>query len=423
MDYRPRVIEGELDELLNSLPAIAIEGAKGVGKTETASRRATTVHNLDDPDRLVLAEADPKRLFRSDPPILFDEWQRLPETWDLVRRAVDAGADPGTYLLTGSVSPDGTGRHSGAGRIPTVRMRPLSLAERMEGSGTVSLSELLRGERPELAGETDMTLEGYTREIVASGFPGLIGLSDRALRTQLDGYLARIVDRDFAELGHELRNPSGIRRWMTAYAAASSTTASFEKIRNAATGGEGEKPSKRGVTPYRNVLERLWILDPVPAWQPTRRHLSRLSAAPKHQLADPALAARLLGASAPALLENQELGPPLLRDGTLLGALFESLATLCVRVYAQHAEAQVGHLRTYAGDHEVDLIVQRQDGRVVAIEVKLKRTVQDVDLRHLKWLGEKIGDELLDAVALTTGEYAYRRPDGIAVVPAALLAA
>jgi uncharacterized protein len=423
MAYRPRILENELDELLGSLPAIAIEGAKGVGKTETASRRAKTVHRLDDPDELALAQADPRRLLRSEPPVLLDEWQRLPETWDLVRRAVDAGAEAGGYLLTGSASPPPyiDPLHSGAGRIATLRMRPLSLAERLDEPTPVSLMALLSGRRPDLDGDTAVTLDGYTREILASGFPGLNGLPDRALRTQLDGYLARIVDRDFAELGHELRNPAGLRRWMTAYAAASSSSTSFEKVRDAATGGEGEKPSKRGAAPYRNVLERLWILDPVPAWQPTRRHLSRLSAAPKHQLADPALAARLLGAGASALLDNEDLGPPMPRDGTLLGALFESLVTLCVRVYAQHAEARVGHLRTYAGDHEVDLIVARQDGRVVAIEVKLKRTLDDEDVRHLKWLEGKLGAELLDALVITTGEYAYRRPDGIGVVPAALL--
>lgn len=423
MAYSARILDRELDELLGALPALAIEGAKGVGKTETASRRALTVHMLDDPDRLALAAADPRRLLRSDPPILIDEWQRLPETWDLVRRAVDAGAEPGRFLLTGSASPDGTGRHSGAGRIPTIRMRPMSLIERTGGSGTVSLAELLDGGRPALEGETAMALEDYTEAIVGSGLPGFADLSGRALRTQLDGYLNRIVDRDFAELGHELRNPAGLRRWMTAYAAASSTPTSFEKIRDAATGGEGEKPSKRGAAPYRSVLERLWILDPVPAWQPTRRHLSRLSASPKHHLADPALAARLLGASASSLLENRPLGPPIPRDGTLLGALFESLVTLCVRVYAQAAEASVGHLRTFSGDREVDLIVQRQDGRVVAVEVKLRRTVRDEDCKHLEWLRDRIGDELLDAVIVTTGEAAYRRPDGIAVVPAALLGA
>lgn len=421
MSYERRILDQELDELLESLPALSIEGAKGVGKTASASRRAATVHRLDDPNRLTLAEADPKRLLTGEMPILIDEWQRLPETWDLVRRAVDDGAGPESFLLTGSASPDGGGRHSGAGRIPRIRLRPLTLAERLDRPTTVSLSELLEGKCPEIDGETSITLGDYVEEILASGFPGLRGLGDRALRLQLDSYTARIVDRDFAELGHQVRNPAGLRRWMAAYAAATATTTSFEKIRAAATGDDGGQLSKDAAHPYRTILERLWILDPVPAWQPTRRHLSRLSAASKQHLVDPALAARLLGATRRALLENQELGPPIPRDATLLGALFESLVTLCVRVYAQNAEATVGHLRTFGGDREVDLIVEGPTKRVVAIEVKLKRAIEGKDVSNLKWLREKIGDELLDAIVVNTGEAAYRRSDGIAVVPAALL--
>jgi uncharacterized protein len=419
--YTPRVIDRELDEILGALPALAIEGPKGVGKTETASRRAATVHRLDDPARLSLAEADPGRLLDDEKPILLDEWQRLPETWDLVRRAVDRGAAPESFLLTGSASPEGSGRHSGAGRIPTIRMRPMTLAERLGDPPSVSLTELLEGNRPNLAGVTSVGLESYVEEILASGFPGLRGISDRALRLQLDGYIERIVDRDFPELGHSIRNPAGLRRWMAAYAAATATTTSLEKIRAAATGEEGERLSNDAARPYRVILERLWLLDPVPAWQPTRRPLSRLTAASKHHLADPALAARLVGATRQGLLENAELGPPLPRDGTLLGALFESLVTLCVRVYAQRAEARTGQLRTFSGNREVDLVVEAQDKRVVAIEVKLKRTIRDDDTRSLHWLGETIGDELLDAIVITTGETAYRRPDGIGVVPAALL--
>lgn len=421
MSYTLRVLDQELDEILGSLPALAIEGPKGVGKTETASRRAATIHRLDDPARLNVAEAGPARLLDAKKPILLDEWQRLPETWDLVRRAVDDGAAPESFLLTGSASPEGAGRHSGAGRIPTIRMRPLTLAERLEIPPSVSLAELLGGSRPELDGESSIALEDYVEEILASGFPGLRGASDRALRLQLDGYVERVVDRDFPELGHAVRNPAGLRRWMTAYAAATATTTSFEKIRAAATSDKGEQLSKDAARPYRAVLERLWLLDPLPAWQPTRSHLSRLTAASKHHLADPALAARLLGANREGLLENAALGPSLPRDGTLLGALFESLVTLCVRVYAQLAEARTGHLRTFSGNREVDLIVEAQDKRVVAIEVKLKRTVKDEDTRNLRWLQETIGDELLDAILITTGETAYRRPDGIGVVPAALL--
>jgi predicted AAA+ superfamily ATPase len=419
--YRRRIVDDELDELMPALPAIAIEGAKAVGKTATASERAATVHALDDLARRAIAAADPTRLLDATPPVLIDEWQYVPETWDLIRRAVDAGAAPGMFLLTGSASPSGTSTHSGAARIPTVRMRPLALAERIDSQPSVSLTELLSGRRDSISGTTAVRLEGYVEEIIASGFPGLRGLPPRALRTQLDGYVARVVDRDFPELGHTVRNPTALRRWMAAYAAASSTTTTFEKIRDAATGGEHDKPARKTTLPYRDVLERLWILDPIPAWQPTRSRLSRLTAAPKHQLADPALAARLVGASAEALLAGQDLGPPMPRDGTLLGALFESLATLSARVYAQAAEATVGHLRTFAGEREIDLVVQRQDGRVLAIEVKLARTVTESDARHLKWLATEIGDELLDAIIITTGNEAYRRPDRIGVVPLALL--
>jgi hypothetical protein len=209
---------------------------------------------------------------------------------------------------------------------------------------------------------------------------------------------------------------------MSAYAAATATTTSFEKLRDASTGGQESKPARTTVQPYREILERLFILDPLPGWRPTRSHIAELGLPPKHHLADPALAARLVGATADALLAGKSPGPPIPRDGTLLGVLFESLIALSVRVYAQESEARVGHLRTHRGDHEIDLTVERPDGGVVAIECKLGATPDDRTVRHLNWLSDRIGDELLDAVVITTGEEAYRRADdGIAVVPAALL--
>lgn len=419
--YLQRVVDEELEELAGSLPALAIVGAKGVGKTATASRRATSVHALDDPAQRNVARADPARLLDYAPPVLIDEWQYVPECWDLVRRAVDAGADPGRFLLTGSASPAGVETHSGAGRIVSIRMRPLALAERRVEQPSVSLRKLLAGGRPSVGGHTDMRVDDYVREILHSGFPGMRHLSGRPLRAQLDGYLDRVVDRDFPELGHPIRNPAALRRWMTAYAAASSTTASFETIRDAATGGEGEKPAKSTTQPYRDVLERLWVLDPVAAWMPTRNRIRRLSSPPKHQLADPALAARLLGLDADALLSGGEVGPPIPRDGTLLGALFESLCTMSLRVYAQSAEARVFHLRTSGGEHEVDLIIEREDGRVLAVEFKLARDIRGDDVGHLNWLAGQLGNSLIDAVVVNTGAEAYRRPDGIAVVPASLI--
>jgi len=208
---------------------------------------------------------------------------------------------------------------------------------------------------------------------------------------------------------------------MRAYAAATATTATFETIRDAATPGVGNKPAWTTTLPWRDILTRLWLLDPVQAWLPTNNKLNELAAADKHHLADPALAARLLNVTAGKLLSGGDVTPSIPRDGTLLGALFESLVALNLRVYAQAAQAEVRHLRTQRGEHEVDFIVTSDDGGVVGLEVKLSAVVNDGDVKHLKWLRDRIGDQLLDAVLVNTGNEAYRRPDGIAVIPAALL--
>jgi predicted AAA+ superfamily ATPase len=421
MPYLRRVIDDELDELLTGLPAVAIEGPKAVGKTETAIQRAQTVRRFDDPAQASLARAEPARTVSGNPPVLLDEWQRVPEVWDAVRRSVDVDPRPGRFLLTGSAAPKSPETHSGAGRIVRLRLRPMSLAERGLCPPTVRLRDLLEEGAVPLEGETTLGLDEYAEEIVASGFPAIRSLADRARRAQLDSYIARVVDRDFEEVGQLVRRPDTLRRWMTAYAASSSTTATLEAIRDAATPGEAEKPARTTVIQYREVLQRLWLLDPVPAWVPARNYFSRLARPGKHQLADPALAASLLGVGVDTLVEGGEGAASIPRDGTLLGHLFESLVTLSVRAYAQALEAEVKHLRTKGGRHEVDLIIQRADGRVLAMEVKLAGTVSDRDVKHLLWLRDRMGSDLLDAVVVSTGPAAYRRADGVGVIPAALL--
>lgn len=414
-----------MDEYLAASPpaavAVALEGARAIGKTSTAQERATTSYELDHEPTLAVLSADVDRALRQAPPVLVDEWQHHPPVWDRVRRAVDRHDPPGPFLLTGSVAPKEPTVHTGAGRIVPLRMRPLSLSERLPGSATVSLGGLLAGDRPDISGTSSVGLADYTEEVFKSGFPGLRDLPPRLRRAQLEGYIQRVIDKDFPALGHQPRNPAALRRWMQAYAAATATTATWEKLRDAATSGEAEKPARTTTGPYRDVLERLYLLDPVPGWKPTRNHIVRLTEPPKHHLADPALAVTLLGLNADRLLSGDEPRLAVPRDGTLLGALFESLVTQSVRVYAQAAEATVGHLRKYNGEHELDLIIERGDGRIVAIEVKLHPVPRDQDLKHLHWLRGQIGDDLLDAVVVTTGSDAYRRPDGVAVVPAALL--
>ncbi len=418
--YHQRVVDSELDALIEEISAISLEGPKGVGKTATAQRRANSSFALDDENSRQLLLADLARLDRSATPVLVDEWQRAPSVWDAIRRSVDRDSAPGRFILTGSATPTSAPTHSGAGRIVRLRMRPMSLFERGY-LATVSLSELLRGAPVPVSGTTDVRLPGYAEEVVRSGLPAIRPLGARGRRAQLDSYLDRVVEHDFAEQGQLIRRPATLRAWLAAYAAATATTASYNTILDAAMPGDGDKPAKETTRAYRDVLSQLWLLDPVPAWIPGRSSFSRLAGTPKHHLADPAFAARLLGADSSSLLDDSVGGPPVPRDGVLLGALFESLVTLSVRVYAQAAEATVHHLRTRNGDHEVDLIVRRADGRVVAFEVKLSGSVDDRDTAHLRWLRDRLGSDLLDAAVITTGPEAYRRQDGVAVIPAALL--
>ncbi|HVB13693.1 MAG TPA: DUF4143 domain-containing protein [Candidatus Dormibacteraeota bacterium] len=423
MPYVHRIVDDELDELLKSLSALALEGPRGVGKTATAVRRAKTVFRLDEPAQLEILAAGPALLDAGEGTVVIDEWQRYPAVWDFVRRRVDDGAKPGRFLLTGSSTSVESPTHSGAGRIVQLRMRPMSLAERGLANPTVSLAGLLQGGRGAVRGTTGVDLPEYAHEILASGFPGIRRLQGRARRAQIEGYLARVVTRDFPDQGLRVRRPDELRAWLTAYAAATSTTTSYDRLLTAATPGEAGKPSKVTTIAYRDVLSSLWLLDPVAGWSTSLGQLRRLTQAPKHNLADPALAAHLLGIGSDALLRGEASGPEVLRDGTLFGALFESLVAQSVKVYAQANEAAVYHLRTRAGEHEVDLIVERADKRVVAFDVKLAQSPDPSDLRHLHWLREQLGERLLDAAVITTGTRAYRRDDGVAVIPAVLLGA
>ena len=415
MAYLRRTIDSELDALLPLAPAIALDGPKGAGKTDTASRRAGTVWRLDDQGHRDLISADPALADAGDGTILLDEWQRLPAVWDMVRRSVDGGAPAGRFLLTGSATPRaGTHSHSGAGRILPLRMRPMGLHERGVVEPAISVADLLSsGARIE--GTSDFTLVNYAEQIVASGFPGINRLPAGLRRRQLDGYLQRIVDRDLPDHGVSVRRPESLRRWLAAYAAATSSTAAYNKLLDATTAGDGSQPAKTTTIAYRDHLTQLWLLDPVAGWSPSRRPLARLQQAPKHHLADPALAARLLN-----LTEGTLLTPA---GAALIGPLFESLVTLTVRVCAQAAEARVGHLRTTNGDHEVDLVVEGIDGQVLGLEVKLAPHVDDADVRHLHWLRRQLGSDVVDLAVITTGTRAYRRADGVAVIPLALLGA
>ena len=434
--YIPRIIDADLTELLAGLGAVMIQGAKAIGKTATAQRHAARTVRLDRGAVADVVRADPAGAIREPFPVFFDAWQRVPAILDEVRTRIDDDPRPGLAILAGSAEPPKAARptHTGAGRIVTRRMRPLTLSERLlpadgrhaDGRDTVSVAALLRGTRPAVRGASPWGLADYAREIVASGFPAIRPLPPRLRAAQLEGYVEHLVTREVEEANGAAANPATVRRWLTAYAAATATTTSLEKLRDVATAGDGTTPAKTTVLRYRDALERLFIYDPVPAWKPGGTALSRLGEAPKIHLVDPGLSAHLLGVDEGALMDGAM--PPLVeavpavRDGGLFGALFESLVAQSLRTYAQAADAAHHYVRTHGGEREVDGLLVRWDHRCVAYEVKLAGAVGSDDVRHLRWLRDHLGDVVLDAVVIHTGPEAYRRrEDGIAVVPAAML--
>ncbi|MCL2423066.1 MAG: DUF4143 domain-containing protein [Micrococcales bacterium] len=419
-EYLPRLLDDELSELLPEVGAIALEGAKGVGKTATTSRLARTVFALDDEAVAERVTGRSATLTEAEPPVLLDEWQRVPAVWDRVRRLVDADGPGGRFLLTGSAVPKGSQVHSGAGRIVRLRMRPMSLAERGLATPTVSLGALLDGTLTQVEGSSPVGIDDYAAEILRSGLPGLRGRSWRATRRELDGYLANIIDREFPEQGQMVRRPDTLLRWLRSYAAATGSTASYTAILDAATPGETAKLSKNTTLAYRDTLSSLWMLDDVGPWLPLGSAMPSLGKTPKHFLADPALAARLLDLTDRDLLTGGGPAPIGPQQGQLLGRLFEALVALSLQVYSQVGEARLSHLRDAKGRHEVDFVVAR--GRaVVGIEVKASEQAGSDAVDHLHWLGRTFTDVQVAKVVVTAGREAYTRDDGVHIVPAALL--
>lgn len=424
MEYRERVVDGLLDSYLGEVRAILLDGPKSVGKTATATKRATTIFELDDPAAFQIVSADPGLALSQPGPVLFDEWQRLPSIWDDVKREVSRGdTTNGPFILTGSAYAPNVITHSGAGRFLEIRMRPMTLPERGVCSPVFSIGALMLGQQEIPLIHSSLKLKDYVNEITASGFPGIRTLSLNARQAMLESYITTIINKDMQEAGHKVRKPAQLRAWLKSYAAATSTTTSWEKIRTAATPGQEQLIAKGTTLPYIETLEMLRILDPLPAWLPTNNHLIEVGQAPKHHLADPALAAVLLGETSNSLLRGATDNNRDFDDPVLLGALFESLVVLNVRVFAQANNFDVAHMRTNHGRHEVDIILQSKNGDITAIEIKLASVVGHKDVEHLLWLKEKLGGKLKEMIVITTGGTSHRSEQGVAVIPLALLGA
>jgi len=422
-DHIPRYADKLLGILLPLLPAIMIDGAKGVGKTSTAEIFASDVLELDKKStRTALEASDFSELDFLSRPLLIDEWQKSPEVWERVRRMVDNGLPEGSILLTGSMQSTDLSLHSGSGRIVSMRMRPLSLAERFQFPEVITLQDCFAGTVPErIHISSPVTYSQYMHEIIKSGFPRIYRAPEGAGTRFLNTYIQNIATKEFAAQGIRLRQPGALIRWMRAYAAATGTTTSYTKMLDAATPGEDDKPSRPTTTSYREALQSLWLIDDLECWGDGEDFFGRLKQTPKHFLADPGLEARLLNLSHDDLIRGRMDTAHDPDYGSIAGRLFESLCAMSVRSYASALEAESYYMRTANGSKEIDLIIV-WEGNLVAIEVKTGAVVTDDDVKHLNSFAEKVGDRVKEKVILTTGDKAYRRKDRVLVIPAALFA-
>ena len=412
--YVKRVADAAVTSALEALGAVVIEGPKASGKTETARQHAHSEVLLDiDPEAQRAAAIDARLILPGAVPRLIDEWQREPQIWDAVRREVDARRAPGQFILTGSATPtDTTTRHSGAGRMTFVSLRPMTLFEQGFSPGTISLAQLLDGSVPTAATST-LDLGDYAERIVTGGWPALIGRSVGDAMAFVGGYIDNVIEHDIDVVSGARRNPRLVRRFLQAYAQLTAHPARLSTIVERARGiAEDEAPSRWTAEPYLGALDRLMVADDIEAWNPELRSRTRLMTTPKRHLVDPSLAAALM-----------ECDPTrLLGDLNTLGYLFESLAARDVRVYAAAANASVYHYRERAGELEVDLIVERRDGAWMGVEVKMGSNLIDDAATALLRLASTRAIRPPAALAiLTATEYAYRRDDGVAVIPLGLL--
>lgn len=410
MAYLERIIDIQLQQKLAALGGVVVEGPKACGKTVTAQRFAASEVRFDvDEDSLRAAALDPGSILEGPTPRLLDEWQLEPSIWNHVRRAIDDRRAPGQFILTGSAVPaDDATRHSGAGRLARIRMRPMSLFEKGRSTNRMSLRRLLDGDK-EGSPQAKMTIPEIAEEIALGGWPGFVDMEkDQALVAAGD-YLEEIRRLDASATGGPRRNPDKVGQLLRSIARNVSTQASIATLARDTRGPE-EPLDRATASIYLDELRRLRIVEEQPAWGVHLRTTYALRKAPKLHFVDPSLAVAAL-----------RTGPErLVRELSLLGLLFESMAIRDLRIYAQAADAEVLHYRDSDG-LEVDAIVEARDGRWAAFEVKLGFNRIDEGAANLHKFVKRIdtsrcGPPAALGVIIGSG-YGYRREDGVHVIP------
>ena len=419
--YRNRVVDAILQEKLEGKGAVLIEGPKWCGKTTTAEQIAKSVLYMDDPQskeqNVNMAALNPKRLLGGETPRLIDEWQIAPKLWDAIRFEVDHRDDLGQFVLTGSAVPPDTKEitHSGTGRFSWLMMRPMSLYESGESTGEVSLSRLFEG-KGEVDGESKLDLERIAFLICRGGWPRSIDMRDKIALNQAIDYYDAVVHSDINRADGVEKNPERVKRLMRSLARNQGQQIANTAIAADIAVNDESTINQETVAGYISALKKIFVVEDMPAWNPNLRSKSAIRTSDTRYFVDASIAAAALG-----------IGPnDLINDLNTMGFLFETMCVRDLRVYAEALGGSVYHFRNKAG-LECDAVVHLRNGSYGLIEIKLggEKLIRE-GVETLTSLTESIDTSKMKEPAFrmiltAADQYAYRREDGICIVPVGCL--
>ena len=416
-EYRPRIVDEILKDKLEAKGAVVIEGPKWCGKTTTAMQIARSVLRMDEPSKretnIQMSEIAPERLLKGDTPRLIDEWQIAPKLWDATRYEVDTRGEEGQFILTGSAVPVDSKdiTHSGTGRFTWLTMRPMSLYESADSTGQVSLKDLFDG-KLEVDGENTLDIDGLAFLVCRGGWPQSVGLKTRAALQQALDYYDAVVKSDISRVDGVARNPERVKRIMRSYARNQGSQAAYTVIARDISDSGAMSVNEDTVLSYTEALRKIFVIEDMPAWNPKLRSKSVIRTSDTRYYVDPSIATASLG-----------IGPDdLINDLRTFGLFFETLCVRDLRVFADSLDGTVYHYRDNT-NLECDTVIHLRNGSYGLIEIKLggEDLISEGAANLLK-LKDKIDVSRMKApsflmVLVGVGRYAYRREDGVLVVP------
>lgn len=416
--YRKRIVDDILELKLEALGAVLIEGPKACGKTTTAEQIAKSILYMADPEleqqNLQLAKTDIKKLLVGEPPLLIDEWQLAPRLWDAIRFEIDHRREEGQFILTGSAVPPKTDeiKHSGAGRFGWVTMRPMSLWESGESNGEVSLQAIFNGES-NVYGKNSISLDNLAFLLCRGGWPqSITKKSERAALLIAQEYVDTIVRTDISRVDNVQRNPDWARRLLRSYARHQGTSATINTIIADLSANERMQATENTVSAYISALRKIFVIEDMISWNPNLRSKSAIRTSDTRYFVDASVAAAALGVAPNDLIS----------DLNTFGLLFETMAMRDLRVYADALDGNVSHFRDRTG-LECDAVLHLRNGSYGLIEIKLGGdNLIEEGVRNLNKLENLIDVTRMKApsfkmVLTGIGQIAYRRSDGVYVVP------